>query len=184
MPASRLFTAALAAALLSAPGYAWPTLDELDFAPAQGDSVTRYSPDGAVTRYSAEGRVKSFASEETEGGETRISLASDILFRFDSAELPDSAEEHLRDLLDAVPDGESVRVEGHTDSIGDDAYNLDLSQRRAQAVADVLGRIRPDLAVEAHGYGETRPAVPETGDEIQVAEAQAANRRVEIRYEG
>ncbi|GGH47674.1 OmpA family protein [Microbacterium album] len=179
-PALALSTGVAATMLTSA--YAWPSLDELDFPAARGDAVIRYSLDGSVTRYSAERRVSSFATEEQDGGETTISLSSDILFRFDSADLPGSAEPHLRELVEPVPEGETVHVEGHTDSVGDAAYNLDLSERRARAVADAIATARPDLVLEVRGHGETRPAVRETGDETAIAEAQAANRRVEIRY--
>jgi len=68
-----------------------------------------------------------------------------------------------------------VDVEGHTDSVGTDAYNQDLSQRRAQAVVDVLvneygisaGRLQPK------GYGESQPVASNDSKE-----GRAENRRV------
>ncbi len=71
-------------------------------------------------------------------------------------------------------------VEGHTDSVGSDAYNQTLSERRANAVRDVLvnqygvGGER----VNAVGYGETRPVADNAS-----AEGRAVNRRVEAEVE-
>ncbi|MBS3915857.1 MAG: OmpA family protein [Bacteroidetes bacterium] len=69
-----------------------------------------------------------------------------------------------------------VAIDGHTDSDGDDAKNLDLSQRRAQAVVEYLvGKgIARDRMI-ATGYGETKPAVANT-----TPSNKARNRRVEI----
>ncbi len=68
-----------------------------------------------------------------------------------------------------------VDVEGHTDSLGDDSYNQQLSQRRAQAVVDLLvnehGIARERL--QPVGYGETRPVASN-----DTAEGRAENRRV------
>jgi outer membrane protein OmpA-like peptidoglycan-associated protein len=71
-------------------------------------------------------------------------------------------------ILDAVidtmvnhPEISKVRVEGHTDSVGSDAYNLGLSQKRAQAVVDYLVQQGiPDDMLIARGYGETMPIAP------------------------
>lgn len=73
-----------------------------------------------------------------------------------------------------------VRVEGHTDSRGNDATNLDLSRRRAQSVVAFLVGEEIDAArLVAVGYGETRPV-----DEANSVAARAANRRVEFRILG
>lgn len=65
-------------------------------------------------------------------------------------------------------------LEGHTDSVGNDAYNLKLSQRRADAVRDTLVKVFgvPADRLSAVGYGETRPIA--TND---TAEGRAQNRR-------
>ncbi len=71
-----------------------------------------------------------------------------------------------------------IRVEGHTDSRGSAAFNLELSRARAAAVRDYLvntGGIAPDR-VEAEGFGEERPLVPE-----HTPTDRALNRRVEFR---
>lgn len=70
----------------------------------------------------------------------------------------------------------NVAVEGHTDSVGSDAYNLRLSERRAQTVADELvkdGISRSRLSTK--GYGESRPVADNT-----TAAGKARNRRVEL----
>lgn len=70
-----------------------------------------------------------------------------------------------------------VNVEGHTDSDGSEAYNLDLSNRRAEAVANYLSAQRVDpRRLRVTGYGESRPI-----SSNQTAQGKADNRRVEIR---
>lgn len=69
-----------------------------------------------------------------------------------------------------------LEVQGHTDDVGDDAKNLDLSQRRAQAVVDYL--VKKGVTVDrlvSKGYGETKPMVPNDN-----AADRAINRRVEF----
>jgi len=66
-----------------------------------------------------------------------------------------------------------IRVEGHTDSMGDDAANLRISQQRADAVRSFLISMGvPADRLEAVGYGETRPIASN-----QTAEGRARNRR-------
>jgi OOP family OmpA-OmpF porin len=72
-----------------------------------------------------------------------------------------------------------LSVEGHTDNRGDEASNLDLSLRRAQAVVNYL--IRKGVAgnrLVAKGYGETRPLDP-----ADTEAAWEANRRVDVLIE-
>ncbi|MNT90758.1 Outer membrane porin F precursor [compost metagenome] len=70
-------------------------------------------------------------------------------------------------------------VEGHTDSVGPDAYNQKLSQRRADAVKQVLVQDGVEASrVSSVGYGESRP-VADNG----TAEGRAVNRRVEAQVE-
>jgi outer membrane protein OmpA-like peptidoglycan-associated protein len=67
-------------------------------------------------------------------------------------------------------------VEGHTNDIGDDAFNYGLSERRAAAVVDWLVRSGIDRnRLASKGYGETRPVVPNDSDEHR-----AQNRRVDF----
>lgn len=100
-----------------------------------------------------------------------------IEFEFDRAVLRPSAYEILDavvELMQDNPDLALIEIQGHTDEQGDDAYNLDLSERRAAAVMRYL----IDRGVEAsrltsRGYGETQPADPR-----HTQEAYAINRRV------
>ena len=68
-----------------------------------------------------------------------------------------------------------INVDGYTDTTGSDQYNLDLSQRRAEAVADILvgGGVAQDRISPAKGFGETHLKVP-TGDNVN----EPRNRRV------
>jgi OOP family OmpA-OmpF porin len=78
-------------------------------------------------------------------------------------------------LLKRCPEG-SVHISGHTDNDGDEATNVDLSRRRAQAVADYLTSASIETSrVIATGYGSSRPLVPNENDE-----AKARNRRIEF----
>ena len=99
-----------------------------------------------------------------------------ILFDFDSAELrPESIEELERvvKFMGDVPFA-TVLVEGHTDSIGSDAYNMGLSDRRAKAVFDYLSSRGVNPArMSSVGYGETRPIADNATDE-----GRQQNRRV------
>lgn len=70
----------------------------------------------------------------------------------------------------------SIEVSGHTDSDGEEAANMALSERRAQAVVDYLMRAGlPGERLKAVGYGETKPVAPNDTDE-----GKAQNRRIEF----
>jgi len=102
-----------------------------------------------------------------------------ILFDFDKSTLKSQYKEELKgakEVFDMNPDLE-VAVEGHADSVGSDAYNQKLSERRANAVVKYLVNTVgvPADKLTAVGYGESRPAA--TND---TAEGRAQNRRVEF----
>ncbi|MFK0089314.1 OmpA family protein [Pseudomonas sp. NPDC090755] len=101
-----------------------------------------------------------------------------VMFAFDSAELTEGARGQLQGLMGKLNDASvrSVKVIGHTDSEGADAYNQALSERRAASVAEYL--ISQGLApskVTSQGRGESQP-VADNGTE----EGRAQNRRVEL----
>lgn len=100
------------------------------------------------------------------------------LFAFDSSALDDTAEvlaAAAADKAERMPDA-AIVVVGHTDRRGLEAYNLDLSLRRAEAVRDALiARGVDPERIQTVGRGEWDPAVP-TADDVK----EPANRRVEI----
>lgn len=101
-----------------------------------------------------------------------------VLFAFNSAELNTGAQQRLQSLLPKLNDPSvvSVKVIGHTDSVGSDAYNQGLSERRASSVAEYL--ISQGLApqkVTSLGRGESEPVADNDADE-----GRAQNRRVEL----
>ncbi len=91
-------------------------------------------------------------------------------------------------IFDILVSNPTIKIElsSHTDSKGSDAYNIDLSQRRAQSVVDYLIEkgIQPDRLV-ARGYGETDPIAPnQYPDGSDNPEGRAKNRRTEFRIIG
>jgi outer membrane protein OmpA-like peptidoglycan-associated protein len=108
-----------------------------------------------------------------------LKLKKQVHFQNDSAEiLPDSMGilEEIADILKTKPDIKSVEVQGHTDNQGTAAYNLRLSQNRAQAVVDALIKLSVEpTRLEAKGYGDTKPLLPNTNEANK-----AKNRRVQI----
>lgn len=120
----------------------------------------------------------------TEGAETVISLSSDILFEFGESTIDDRAEDTIAELVADVPDGATVQVHGHTDSIGPEDFNQTLSEDRAATVADVIERARPELELEVEGFGMHEPVEPNEVNGEDSPEGRALNRRVEIRFAG
>ncbi|WP_420862383.1 OmpA family protein [Algirhabdus cladophorae] len=112
------------------------------------------------------------------GSELIVTMPQDILFAVDSAALrPDLARDlgALAQNLQAYPDS-TVDILGHTDNTGDAGYNQGLSQRRAQAVADVLvNNGISSIRLRAIGRGEDAPIASNL-----TPEGRAQNRRVEI----
>lgn len=120
------------------------------------------------------------------GEGTTFVLAADVYFAFDSADLQPRAATDLATVAEQVRTAgtASLEVTGHTDSVGTPEYNLDLSRRRAESVRAALAPLLPGVRLTAVGVGETQPAAAESGEEVDVAAAQAANRRVEISAAG
>jgi len=114
---------------------------------------------------------------------TTVRLTSDLLFRFGEHTITKAADAAVRDLLGDIPQDAKVTVDGHTDSIGDDASNDELSQRRADAVADVLRDARPDLRLSVKGHGEREPIADNEVDGKDNPAGRAKNRRVEVGYD-
>jgi len=111
-----------------------------------------------------------------------IANMSDVLFRSGSVELLPAARERLAKVSGIVLAYPSlhVSIEGHTDSVGSDEYNQDLSERRAQSVRDyfVRGGIS-EGAVDARGFGKAEPVASN-----ETPEGRQQNRRVELVLSG
>ena len=119
------------------------------------------------------------ATIERELTERRSTEVYGIYFGFASAAIRPESERVLKEIADTLQRNPSwkLRIEGHTDGLGSDAANLDLSKRRSAAVRDVLAgrfKIAGDRLV-ADGKGERVPKA--TND---TAEGRAQNRRVEL----
>ena len=119
-------------------------------------------------------------------GFTTYRLQAEILFDFGSDALNAAAAASLDQIVDSIAgrsDPAPITVIGHTDSIGTEAYNLDLSERRAEAVASAL-QADPRLSgypVTRHGLGELQPVAANTNpDGTDNPAGRLLNRRVEI----
>jgi OOP family OmpA-OmpF porin len=105
-----------------------------------------------------------------------------VQFKYDSAELTPNAKVILDGVaksLIAYPLKNDLEVQGHTSSEGTDAYNLRLSQKRSQSVANYLKLKGVNNKLTAHGYGESRPIT-----ENATEEGRSRNRRVELIWLG
>ena len=119
-------------------------------------------------------------STHTGGKDITVTLASDVTFASDSADLASGAEAQLQTVagqLAQYPDGGTLSIVGHTDDVQDDAYNQTLSEKRANAVKTRLEQLTKldKWQTSVSGKGESEPKVNDTSDE-----ARAVNRRVEI----
>ncbi|WP_346798146.1 OmpA family protein [Halomonas sp. Bachu 37] len=105
-------------------------------------------------------------------------VLENVNFEFDSAQLTLNAREVLDDVAERLANnpGVRVRIEGHTDAVGSDQYNKDLSQRRAESVVSYMAQrgISSDRMM-AVGYGEEQPIATNETDA-----GRAQNRRVEL----
>lgn len=101
-------------------------------------------------------------------------------FEFNSASLTEASQGRVKEVVDRISEISNftkIRVEGHTDSIGEEAYNQKLSQERALTVKNLMiekGKIDPKK-IESQGFGETAP-IADNGN----YQGRQANRRVDI----
>ncbi|MDP9691011.1 UNVERIFIED_ORG: outer membrane protein OmpA-like peptidoglycan-associated protein [Pseudomonas mohnii] len=107
-----------------------------------------------------------------------LSDADDVLFAFNSADLTPSMQSKLDSVMGKLQDPSvaSIKVIGHTDSVGSDEYNQELSQKRASSVAEYLlsQHVAPNK-VTSEGKGESEPVA-----DNDTEEGRAQNRRVEL----
>jgi OmpA-OmpF porin, OOP family len=111
-----------------------------------------------------------------------VRVELDVKFDFDKSVVKPGSQADIQSLADFMKQypQTTTTVEGHTDSIGTDAYNQRLSERRANAVRDVLVNQHGIQSgrVSTVGYGETRPVADNDTDA-----GRAINRRVEAEVE-
>ena len=134
---------------------------------------------GAIIGSRMDDRAETLAKEldnatiERVGEGILVTFDSGILYGFDSSSLRAEARDNLGDLARVLTDDSGdyqLLVAGHTDSLGAEAYNQSLSERRAQAAADFLiSRGMPAGQIRTQGLGE-----------IETEAGQGENRRVEI----
>lgn len=156
--------------------------------------------DGAIAKSSAKGSsaTKANGTSSSKGSSSKpaaapsavpvepksdkVSFSADAFFDFDKAVLKPEGKAKLEDLVSKLKgtDIEVIVATGHTDSVGSDAYNKKLSQRRAKAVkAFLVSKGIQDARVFIEGKGEAQPI----GDN-KSREGRAKNRRVEVEVVG
>lgn len=107
-----------------------------------------------------------------------LSDQGNVLFAFDSAELTAEARNQLQGLMARLANADvvSIKVLGHTDSQGSDAYNQKLSERRASSVVTFLvGQGVASEKISSQGLGESQPVADNDSEQ-----GRATNRRVEL----
>lgn len=125
--------------------------------------------------------LKSVGTTKTQGNKVSLQYKEPIRFGHNSDVIEEESKGDIATtaaVLKKYPDSKVV-VKGYTDSLGDPAYNIDLSQRRAQAVANAL--IKQGVKAEnvtAVGYGAMNPVATNS-----TVEGRRQNRRVELEIE-
>ena len=126
-------------------------------------------------------KVESLKPDKSCG--TVITLQDGVLFDFGKYDLRPEAKATLAKLATVLNQAKvpAAQINGHTDSIGDDAFNQDLSEKRASAVATQLKADGVTANLQTHGYGKTQPVADNTNaDGSDNPAGRQANRRVEI----
>ncbi len=156
-------------------------------AQAAAEEAARLAADQVAARMRAERRAELLnrlstvlPTRDTERG--LVSEIGGVQFATGTANLNPPARESLArfsGIVAAYPDLR-FRIEGHTDNVGADSMNMDLSMRRAISVRDYLiGLGVPAVHIEVQGFGPARPVADNA-----VPEGRARNRRVEIVISG
>ncbi len=144
---------------------------------AREASQARQEAQQATTRATQlEQELSELKAKETERG--LVLTLGDVLFEFNKADLKPGGMRNLYQLVDFLKKNptRNVSIEGHTDNIGSEGYNLELSQRRAEAVRNFLldNGISPERLI-ARGYGEAYPVATNNTEA-----GRQQNRRVEV----
>ncbi|MGA9118442.1 MAG: OmpA family protein [Bacteroidota bacterium] len=126
----------------------------------------------------AQAELAKLAAVKEEARGLVITLSGSVLFASNKSELLPAAQDRLTHVADALlaTKERKLTVDGYTDSQGSSSHNMELSQRRADAVRMYLvSRGYPGELIQAHGIGEDSPVASNAN-----AEGRANNRRVEI----
>lgn len=140
-----------------------------------------YKKYGELTRFKTRGQLREGLNPR---GIHVKAKSEDLYFGFNEAVLTPESEKQLQELLAALGDEElkncRFQLAGHTCNIGSDAYNQNLSERRARAVKDWLVKNRyPADQLLVLGCGKKKPVADNSTEE-----GRKLNRRVEIRTVG
>jgi outer membrane protein OmpA-like peptidoglycan-associated protein len=119
--------------------------------------------------------------------QVEVTLAADVFFAFDKADLNPDAQAKLTEAADLIKKEAkgTVKIDGYTDAVGNDAYNFDLSNRRAAAVQQALQALVGSASVQfaSAGHGKADPLAPNTNpDGSDNPAGRARNRRVTIAF--
>ncbi len=149
---------------------------EIDRTKAEVDRARAEAEEARLAAAEMQKQLESLEAERTERG--MVLTLGDVLFSSNEASLAPGAARNIDQIasfMKSYPE-RNVIVEGHTDSMGDDDYNLDLSRDRAFAVRQALvAQGIPAYRISTQGFGE---AVPVASNQSSVGRQQ--NRRVEI----
>ena len=118
------------------------------------------------------------ATVERVGEGIQVTFASGLLFGFDSDVVRGDARSNLNELSRSLDkyDDSNLLIVGHTDAVGRESYNQDLSERRAESAANYLISQGVDRnRIDTRGLGETEPVASNETDS-----GRARNRRVEV----
>lgn len=118
--------------------------------------------------------------EKDQDGRETVVMLSDVLFPFGEARIRPEAEEALHQAAKEIGGYKGVVIEGHTDDIGSEAFNIALGQARAEAVRDWLISAGLDVgSFEIVSKGESEPKTPNrTAAQDDLPQNRALNRRV------
>lgn len=125
-----------------------------------------------------EQRMHNLEIQRLQDNSLKLNIPSEVSFDFDSAALKPAFRPTLEDIANVLQqyDKTMVQIIGHTDSVGSDAYNMQLSQRRAENVAEFFAARGISRArLQSVGRGESEPRATNA-----TPEGRQLNRRVEI----
>jgi outer membrane protein OmpA-like peptidoglycan-associated protein len=139
-----------------------------------------YTNTDLIEEFESQGLV----TEETDRGV--VVFLPEVFFEFGKFDLTTEAQEKIVVIAGVINNpralDRNIAVEGHSDSVGNDTYNLKLSTQRAKTVEQALATSEiANERLSTIGYGEKYPVAPNTNaDGSDNPEGRAKNRRVEI----